>query len=385
METEKKHQKHEHLARPAYGTFHRNEWALLGAPCGVIRSLVVELSRQLGQRWNCAYADADHGSGESEKAARLPEGLTLAYTDKIGFHRFDRRSDFNTYHWRMQCNDVDVVFVNGNHFTAKRQVVIVHPAKLESLQRKLDRLTNVDAVLLAEGVSEVPPFLKPCLAADVPVWALDAQPKLVSFFEEKLKAAVPPVKGLVLAGGRSRRMKQDKSLLEYHGMPQRDYVYRQLQQVCGEVYMSCRPEQGAMLMLEYPLVVDAFLNLGPLGAILSAFRQEPDTAWLVVACDLPLLDVETLEFLLQQRNPSAVATAFRSPHDGWPEPLVALWEPRAYPLLLEFMAQGYSCPRKVLINSRVHLVDAADPAVLRNANTPEEAVEIAAEIARRKR
>ena len=137
------------------------------------------------------------------------------------------------------------------------------------------------------------------------------------------------------------------------------------------------------MMLEYPLVVDTYLNLGPMGAILSAFRQDPNSAWLVVACDLPLLDAATIGYLLKNRNPSAIATAFRSPVDEFPEPLIAIWEPKAYPALLSFLAQGFSCPRKVLINSPVELLTAPDPMALRNANTPEEAVEIARLIAER--
>lgn len=125
-------------------------------------------------------------------------------------------------------------------------------------------------------------------------------------------------------------------------------------------------------MLDFPLVVDAFLGLGPMGAILSAFRQNPDAAWLIIACDLPLLDEATLQFLLENRDPSAIATAFRSPENEFPEPLVAIWEPKSYQVLLQFLAQGYSCPRKVMINSPVHLLDAPQPDALRNVNTPEE-------------
>jgi molybdopterin-guanine dinucleotide biosynthesis protein A len=109
-----------------------------------------------------------------------------------------------------------------------------------------------------------------------------------------------------------------------------------------------------------------------MGAILSAFRQNPNTAWLVVAVDLPLLDKSTLQLLIENRNPSKLATAFNSPVNEFPEPLIAIWEPRAYPVLLQFLAQGYSCPRKALINTDVELLDAPNPEALFNVNTPEE-------------
>ncbi len=381
----KKHRKHEDLAKPGLGVFHRNEWAFVGAPCGVIRKLVFDLSSSLAAQWKCGYVDADHAAGDNGEGAG-DRGVVLEYTDKINFHRYDAHRRQDTYHWRMQFSEMDVVFVNGNHFRANRQVVIVHPKKLESLERKLDRLTAVELVLLAEGVSELPEFLQAHFGkVDIPVLKLKDSSAINAFFAKRLKESLPKVKGMVLAGGRSRRMKQDKSLIEYHGVPQRDYTFGQLRHCLDEVFMSCRPEQGASMMLEYPLVVDTYLNLGPMGAILSAFRQDPNSAWLVVACDLPLLDEATIAYLLEHRNPSAIATAFRSPVNEFPEPLIAIWEPKAYPALLSFLSQGFSCPRKVLINSPVELLTAPDPVALRNANTPEEAVEVARLIAERRK
>ena len=49
--------------------------------------------------------------------------------------------------------------------------------------------------------------------------------------------------GLVLSGGRSTRMGKDKGLINYHGIPQRDYIYNLLNEVCDETYMSIRKDQ----------------------------------------------------------------------------------------------------------------------------------------------
>ena len=92
----------------------------------------------------------------------------------------------------------------------------------------------------------------------------------------------------------------------------------------------------------------------------------------MVACDLPLLDESTLKYLLENRNPSSLATAYVNAEDGFPEPLITIWEPKSYPVLLAYLAQGYSCPRKVLINSDTHLLKAPDATALTNVNTPEE-------------
>jgi molybdopterin-guanine dinucleotide biosynthesis protein A len=72
-------------------------------------------------------------------------------------------------------------------------------------------------------------------------------------------------------------------------------------------------------------------------------------------------------------NSSAIATTFESPDSGFPEPLIPFGNLKAIAVLLSFLAQGYSCPRKVLINSDTHA--AKCPAARRrltNVNTPEE-------------
>jgi molybdopterin-guanine dinucleotide biosynthesis protein A len=92
---------------------------------------------------------------------------------------------------------------------------------------------------------------------------------------------------------------------------------------------------------------------------------------LVLATDLPFVNKELIALLLQKRNPSKVATAIKGKNKQFVEPLVTIYEPKAYPILLQYLAQGYSCPRKMLINSDVEIVEVEDD-LIRNINTPEE-------------
>jgi molybdopterin-guanine dinucleotide biosynthesis protein A len=178
--------------------------------------------------------------------------------------------------------------------------------------------------------------------------------------------------GLVLAGGKSQRMGFDKGNVNWHGKPQRYHMADMLKPFCNEVFISCRPGQQNSMDAQYPALEDTFTGLGPFGAILSAFREKPDDAWLVIACDLPLMTADALQYLAAQRNSSSTATAYHSPVTDFPEPLIAIWEPKSYSILLSFLAQGNSCPRKVLINTDITLLNAVDPEVLTNVNTPED-------------
>ncbi|WP_261511741.1 NTP transferase domain-containing protein [Chryseobacterium paludis] len=182
----------------------------------------------------------------------------------------------------------------------------------------------------------------------------------------------PQLNGLVLAGGKSQRMGNPKDKINWHGKEQRYYAADLLVPFCDKVFISCRQDQLENFDMDYNALTDTFLNMGPFGGILSALRSQRDKAWLVVACDLPLLDKSALEFLIQSRNPEKAATTYESPFDGLPEPLITIWEPKSYSLLLNFLGSGNTCPRKVLINSDTLILKPTNPDSLMNVNTPED-------------
>lgn len=183
----------------------------------------------------------------------------------------------------------------------------------------------------------------------------------------------PPLFGLVLAGGASTRMQRDKAALSYHGKPQLQWTYELLLSHCTAVFVSVRPEQRQEpTRAALPQIVDREPGIGPIAGISAALTEHPKVAWLVVACDLPFVDGATLATLIAQRDPQRIATAYRSSHDGLPEPLCAIWEPAAREPLAAQTAAGLRCPRQFLINSDTRLLDLANTAALENVNTTAE-------------
>lgn len=197
-----------------------------------------------------------------------------------------------------------------------------------------------------------------------------------------------PLLGLVLVGGRSARMRADKASLRYHGKPQAEHCLDLLRPHCAQAFLSCRREQEEQPGFQgLPQIHDTFLDMGPMGGILSALRAHPGSAFLVIACDLPFLDAATLRALAAARDPARIATAFIGPQmpdprkdgpsvpehirNGLPEPLCAIYEPGSYPRMLESVGQGITCPRKVLIRSPAHLIAPPELRALVNANDPE--------------
>jgi len=182
-----------------------------------------------------------------------------------------------------------------------------------------------------------------------------------------------PIHGLVLAGGSSSRMQTDKAALSYGRRPQLTHAFDLLAPRVSMAWISVRADQtGERLRAGYPQIVDGALGSGPIAGIIAAQARHPHAAWLVVACDLPLLDGSTLDQLLAGRDARRLATAFRSASDGLPEPLCAIYEPASREPILRHVAAGHDCPRKFLLAHGVALLEAAHPYALDNANTPQE-------------
>src|SRR5512138_65088 len=184
---------------------------------------------------------------------------------------------------------------------------------------------------------------------------------------------IAPIFGLVLAGGASTRMQQDKALLQYHGRSQIEWAYELIAPFCVATFVSVRADQREdPIRSKFPQIVDRQPGSGPLAGISAALIEDPKAAWLVVACDLPFITEPTIRKLIEERDPQRIATAYRSSHDGLPEPLCAIWEPAAREVARAHLASGKNCPRKLLINSDCKLIDLPEPNALDNVNTPDE-------------
>lgn len=357
------HKKHADLPRRSTGRFAPGEYAFVGTNCGRIEALAAELAELLRADYRLAWIDADHGEPTPD--------WTLARAEKRTVH-YGR--DWNEYDDRLLNQAADIALVNGNHYPADHQIVFLDPEKEASLQRRLEQLTNVRAVVRTDAETAIYPWLRERLPADVPIYA---GPDLAQRLAALIRAdhpAPPRLKALVLAGGQSRRMGEDKTQIDYHGQPQARYVAELCRRLGLDPHISCRPEQRADFA-GLPQVVDRFVDMGPFGGICSAFLQDPDAAWLVLASDLPFVDEHLLRALIEARDARRMATAVRDQEKPFPEPLIAIYEPRAYQRLLGFLSLGYSCPRKMLINSDVALLEWSDSQHLANINTPEELAE----------
>ncbi|MEH2013013.1 molybdenum cofactor guanylyltransferase [Nostoc sp.] len=185
---------------------------------------------------------------------------------------------------------------------------------------------------------------------------------------------------IVLAGGKSSRMGQDKALIPIQGVPL-------LQRVCG-IAQSCAdtvyvvtpwPERyqdlllpGCQFIREVPLSKESLAH-GPLVGF-SQGLAEVQTEWvLLLACDLPRLRVEVLQdwvTRLDSVGDNAIAALADHPK-GW-EPLCGFYRRRCLPQLLEFINGGGRSFQEWLRQYPVEVLPLPEPEMLFNCNTPQD-------------
>ncbi len=182
------------------------------------------------------------------------------------------------------------------------------------------------------------------------------------------------VRACLLIGGRSSRMGQPKHLIR--GATGQTWVERTsdlLEPYVDEVVLSGKgniPESLSHLTR----IADLPEVAGPLTGILAAMRWRPSCAWLLIACDMPNITKEALEWLLASRKSNSYGTVPRLAANGFVEPLLALYEPQAK-TYFEELAES-----KIFRISRVAKHSAISTPVVprhlvgswRNINTPDQ-------------
>jgi len=183
---------------------------------------------------------------------------------------------------------------------------------------------------------------------------------------------IPPLYGLVLAGGRGERIGFEKIALRVSG----EFLVRRqialLNRFAERAFVGIRHDQrGHEAVSDLACVEDAAPSAGPMTGVRSAFRCRPNAAWLVLACDMPLVTDTTLRTLVEARDPRRWATALMA-SDGLFEPVLAIYEPAIRPLLEQRAADGRYSLRDALADADVRLECVDDDRVLRSINTPED-------------
>jgi len=179
---------------------------------------------------------------------------------------------------------------------------------------------------------------------------------------------------IVLAGGQSSRMGQDKALLPIQGVPLLQLVCDVAQSCTRLVYIVTPwPERYQLLpACQFIREVPSPQPHGPLVGFAQGLVQVKTDWVLLLACDLPRLRVEVLQDWASELNNVNPETSALLPRHakGW-EPLCGFYRRSCLPTLTDFINQGGSSFQQWLTQISVQLLPLPeDDQMLFNCNTP---------------
>ena len=150
------------------------------------------------------------------------------------------------------------------------------------------------------------------------------------------ESSILTVSGIVLVGGQSSRLGMDKSFINVNGQSLIEHIVAKLTRLSDDVIIVTNsPDEYDHL--EARLIGDIYPGKGALGGIYSGLRAAANAYSLVVACDMPFLDLNLLRYMIiLAREHDVVIPRI----GGLPEPLHAIYSKSCLEPIDRLLARG---------------------------------------------
>jgi molybdopterin-guanine dinucleotide biosynthesis protein A len=171
---------------------------------------------------------------------------------------------------------------------------------------------------------------------------------------------------IIMAGGKSSRMGQDKAVLEINGTPAIQYVFEQLQPHFDQILIS----SNNMAKHSFPgvkVVPDEVSGKGPLMGIASALRVSRNDTNFVIACDIPEVDIGLVRRMVRESKGFDAVVPQTGPSQH--EPLFAVYKKSILAEIDKAIASGKYRVIAPLEHCKVKYLDLHGDRQLRNLNT----------------
>ena len=159
------------------------------------------------------------------------------------------------------------------------------------------------------------------------------------------------ITGIILAGGNSSRMGQNKALLNLNGKRIIDYVFETLNSFCDEIIISTNSHDFDFF--EAVIVPDEIKNIGPIGGIYSSLKKSSNNINIIVSCDMPYLSADLLKFLIDSSQDFEIAIP---KHNNINEPITGKFMKHTYKYFEDAISKGIHSPPKVIYNTNINEV-----------------------------
>jgi len=346
--------------------FHPFEIAFSGYSGSGKTTVIEKLVKKLSKNYSIAFIKNDiHGfqmDKEGKDTHRIyHSGADSAYISSPEERAYLSKKPLHYNLFKEELLLYDIVIIEGYKDEDLYKYIIGSYEELKNIDFKLNKYKKLLGVIVENNkkIEGVKTFNR----NDIEAIYKDLV-KNIKFEEPKLNA-------VVLVGGQSSRMGEDKGLISYNGAKQVDYLYDLLSPFVNKVFVSVNSSQAVLPEYnKFNIIKDKILEVGPIGGIISTFINDKTSALLVVACDLPLINKEMIDILIKNRGFLKFGTFFSSEYKF--EPLFGIYEPKSLPFLLKSLQIGRYGIKNNLKDLELNIIDNQFKEKFKNVNTQKE-------------
>ena len=175
----------------------------------------------------------------------------------------------------------------------------------------------------------------------------------------------------ILCGGESRRMKEDKAMMDWNGMPLARYLAGRFPS-CDDLFLSVGWKKQFSIA-GIPMVADQVPGAGPLAGLAASLRAARHPALFVTTCDAPLVSEALADWMAERLEDFDAVVPV---DENRVHPLIAMYQTSVVCKAEEALHKGTRKLQVFLQELHVRYVDARElplgSSVLANLNTQQE-------------
>ncbi|MCG8569794.1 MAG: molybdenum cofactor guanylyltransferase [Spirochaetes bacterium] len=187
----------------------------------------------------------------------------------------------------------------------------------------------------------------------------------------KQQLKLNPCSAILLAGGKSKRMGQDKAYIDFLGKPLIEYILAKLLNVFSEIVVvtghSENFHHGQNTLFVNDL--DEFKGMGPLAGIYTGLQTISTQCAFVTACDMPLISENTILKLIKSFKDNHCQVLFAR-NNLKIEPLLAVYSINCSNSIYQMLKGGNKKVQAIASLVETDFLDIHDQLEILNINTP---------------
>ncbi len=181
----------------------------------------------------------------------------------------------------------------------------------------------------------------------------------------------PDITGIILAGGKSSRMGQDKGLKLHNDQPFIQHIIRAIETITNKILIITANTDYEVF--GYPCLSDIIPDQGPVGGIYTGLKHTETTQNLILSCDVPFVTSAVLNNLISHHDSDYDVITYKN------VPLITLYNKEVLHNFSESISKKRLCLRETLstLNVKSIRIEEAIAPYLKNINTPQQYIEAA--------